>query len=1252
MGVSFKVSKVGTRYRPKLPPPDSPAGAGEKDADPDTSGDAPDPKLTDREVALPGLGDGFAGSVLSANSESNLVGPDHEVSFSLNLFPDGFSVGRPTEGMLLPLLEDAPKLLHPYDRASKTLFSAIEYGWLPSDILDDLPCKYFNGTLICEVRDYRSCMSKFRNSDSSGDEFPRVQKVCLRMGMENVVKDMPSISDDSWTYNDLLQAESQIVKALQPMLYLGPDPSLDRLCRTVPKQVDLGIYKQKLMSKQHDMLEVNHKSTNLDMSSNGYAESLKSQTSFSFKNDSAHHSQCAISRSMPHVQQVDSMKDVTVPSLPLAFQPNYNLVVSCPLSVSSNVVFASAPDQNLRDSWLGLKNPINLLGKRTRSKIQPTSKTNGKRPKQEPPDLVSSQIITSQRDTLLEQEPQRNTTLAQKHQEAQNMQHLRFHDQNSSQQQRSEASIERTGNLEAEMPSYLYQEHVQHIVKEEPGETEILCRIEVEKDREGHAQDIRSEISSEQQTPSCVRALPLQMQEIGAGQSVEKYPKKERASRKRKPSQGPQGSARGSDSHVSKLGDRQRILSSCSTSPNVTVVGLSKDKVASVPAASIGTLSANSASSSSLIQESQLTLPKRKKSKALNKVTSQSMSEIGSLAHVGESNVSFGSNSSSVGIGLLPPSGTDVDPSALERFSKIEVVSQRHGLNSKRNKIEEFPTTKSLSECSLPPARLVMREDTEECGPLTENLCMSKYLIGGSRNAHKTRKITFVRVRFFFRGNGIPFLVDESRCKLILTESEELDMHEVRAEVVFGDKEQHFHTALLHNPHHADLFAAQFASLMEREGYKVVDDQLQPLLSCTRGLSIDSVHTDSRGVTLYPCTTPVTSQSLKPISPFGDSISALNLCQFPPQNIQMPSRAPTSSLNLTRQQQLDIVSHLNSVQQQHPQFQSPLPFVWNNPLVNTNMHVGNATPNSIAHPNTNMQVGNATPNSIPHPNTNMQMGNATPNSIPHLNLLRLQQSKWQNYEQQAILQNKMTILGATNNIVGMGECESGLNVCRNNDHLIQVPGLSHSGTQFLQRGTSETSAAVLAKLRQAGSQGMGVVSGSMPAGSSTYGIFGMTGDGSLLDQILGRSCTDQFQYRDTQPTIFPNKQSLNLSTNNYDQQRQQNMHPRGNLQLPLQQLQQQLACQHDLLTVNQSIRQLQQHQLGSPQQHESQISLMSPKQLSSGSASQQVNTGIANAGSPQVSSQTGASGGSVVNSPMLQGPQKGNYHGKSFMRGQ
>lgn len=51
-----------------------------------------------------------------------------------------------------------------------------------------------------QVRDYRKCASE----RGPGDGFPIVNKVHLRMSLENVVKDIPLISDNSWTYGDLM----------------------------------------------------------------------------------------------------------------------------------------------------------------------------------------------------------------------------------------------------------------------------------------------------------------------------------------------------------------------------------------------------------------------------------------------------------------------------------------------------------------------------------------------------------------------------------------------------------------------------------------------------------------------------------------------------------------------------------------------------------------------------------------------------------------------------------------------------------------------------------------------------------------------------------------------------------------------------------------------------------------------------------------------------------------------------------------
>lgn len=36
------------------------------------------------------------------------------------------------------------------------------------------------------------------------DGSPIINKVCLRMSLENVVKDIPLISDSGWTYGDLM----------------------------------------------------------------------------------------------------------------------------------------------------------------------------------------------------------------------------------------------------------------------------------------------------------------------------------------------------------------------------------------------------------------------------------------------------------------------------------------------------------------------------------------------------------------------------------------------------------------------------------------------------------------------------------------------------------------------------------------------------------------------------------------------------------------------------------------------------------------------------------------------------------------------------------------------------------------------------------------------------------------------------------------------------------------------------------------
>lgn len=56
------------------------------------------------------------------------------------------------------------------------------------------------------MRDYRNCGSDpgVNNGSSADASTPITTKIRLKMSLENVVKDIPSISDSSWTYGDLM----------------------------------------------------------------------------------------------------------------------------------------------------------------------------------------------------------------------------------------------------------------------------------------------------------------------------------------------------------------------------------------------------------------------------------------------------------------------------------------------------------------------------------------------------------------------------------------------------------------------------------------------------------------------------------------------------------------------------------------------------------------------------------------------------------------------------------------------------------------------------------------------------------------------------------------------------------------------------------------------------------------------------------------------------------------------------------------
>ncbi|CAL4956526.1 unnamed protein product [Urochloa decumbens] len=258
MVVSFRLSRRGRRIHPPPSPAPLRPSASAHAADDSRSPAAasldvpPPPPHPPCEAAVSRLDVRIAArSELPDRNETVPVESDLEPSFALNLFPDGYSVGEPGKGMLLYLIGDDPKK-RPYSKASRALISDIEHGCFPQDILHGIPCKFQNGSTVCEVRDYRSVFSN--GDDYSGDDFPRVNRVHLRLGTECVVKDLSSIADASWTYHDQLTAESIILNALQPRLNLDPTPCLEMLCNSSAKKIDLGLNRGRQHNKETSVL--------------------------------------------------------------------------------------------------------------------------------------------------------------------------------------------------------------------------------------------------------------------------------------------------------------------------------------------------------------------------------------------------------------------------------------------------------------------------------------------------------------------------------------------------------------------------------------------------------------------------------------------------------------------------------------------------------------------------------------------------------------------------------------------------------------------------------------------------------------------------------------------------------------------------------------------------------------------------------------------------------------------------------------
>lgn len=1313
MGISFKVSKTGTRYRPNTLLQSDNSIDGSSDNSRETSRILPTKSLQADIIdeAVVGI------TSKSLSSAGCLISAENEVSFTLNLFPDGYNIGKPSESEAVhqATLQDTSKFLHPYDRTSETLFSAIESGRLPGDFLDDVPCKYVNGTLTCEVRDYRKCVPEPGNSVPSADRSPVINKVCLKMSMENVVKDIPLISEDTWTYGDLMEVESRILKALQPQLSLDPSPNLDRLCdNPAPTKLNLGLCsgrKKRLRQIPEVTVTSNNRIHGKKVCIDRVPESSNCRVGDSGPlstdmmsqhipgNLNAHNVSSSIMLAQRHKS---FMPDASVPALPLASsQSKYQMSIGNPRMMQDHgsgsvgnapVVSPAVPDmisyaENMNSS-------ASLHGKRDNQDAQ-FSGLSGYNKRARLTSVgsegIHQQQIGPHMDGLHGSDLQWKNTQLQQQPNARGIQYA-----NPTVQRYSPQVFEGVLNQEAGAASFTAgQQGLRYGPKEEKIDTEKLDRPELNQSKNdmtmiemetNHLDSQQSRFQQRLPQHGFMRPGFSQTPWNNFGQHIEKDSRKEDQLQKRKSAQSPRLSA--GVLAQSPFSPKSAELSSGSFGTQFGVVGTTaafgssqkeKSAVTSIPSVG-GTPSLTSSANDSMQRQQQAQIAAKRKSNSLPKTPA--MSGVASPASVGNTSVPPNAQSPSVGTPPLP------DQTMLERFSRIEMVTNRYRLNCKKNKADDYSLRKtniyspqSLSVCL---SNAFNNEDyKDDAGPL------SKSLICGSMNIPKTRVLNFVQAERGVQGNNFG-----ARTRLIMSEKPSdgtVAMH-------YGDIDDsdfliaEDYLPTLPNTHLADLLASQFHSLMLREGY-LVDDHLQQKptrmnMASNSQPNVPVAPPNNPAMEMQQYAEPVSSQPSNEVAkPSNSGNASLNSSQnhlpntrmLPPGNpqaLQMSQGLVPGVSMPARSQQMDPQPSLQQQQQQHQQHQQNQHSL----IQQQNQHAQfQRSPLMLGtNPLSQLTIGQ---------NSGMQLSNQMVNKPSPLQIQMLQAQQQQHQQQQQQHQhqqqqrkmmmglgnvgmgnmgNNLAGLGNLGNVIGMGNARGmggtgmsmpGLgNMGQNSMNLSQTSSITNAFTQQLRSGqlTHQQAQIMATKLKMASQRA------NMLGGPQSAAIPGMSGARqmnpggasglSMLGQTLNRANINPMQRSGMGPMGPPKLMTgMNLYMNQQQQQfQQQQIQQQQQLQ---QQLQQQQLQQQETTSPLQAV--LSPQQVGSPGIQQQLSQQASPQQMSqrtpmspqmSGGANHPMSTGNLDAcpASPL------GSVGSITNSPMeLPGVNKSNSMGNS-----
>ncbi|KAG8052455.1 hypothetical protein GUJ93_ZPchr0001g32872 [Zizania palustris] len=1255
MGISFRLSKVGVRVHPTAraaaPAPAPVASEAEKTS---ASEEGFRSKIN-REDGIIEITNDANGITISPTC-SRMILPEHEVSFIFSLYDRGYFIAKPSVMDPCQSSIHDGKTLHPYDKASEKLFSAIEAGRLPGDLLDEIPSKYDNGSVICEIRDYRKHVSN-QVPASSADLGVLVNKVRLQMTFENVVRDITRISDDSWSYRDFMlnlgigkkrrpKHNLEVVVTSNNMSH-GKKVCIDRVSENT-KSDDISVAGGNASHQVLDKIVIQNMS--------GVSQTFRP-------------SNCSQDASrMGMLPQPIIQQTVNYPAVGndrgAGTPVNYNGVNS---GITSPQNLMAYNENVVANGLLSVKREMSDAPLQDPKRVKPTVSIDDMQQQQQQQKQTRPQSVG-----LGGEELQWKNQLLHQQLDVKGMQYT-----SSLNGQRYPYRM--MNNIqESGAPFYFNPQGMRYGTKQEQIDgmdrlKDALQAMVPETSVLDHQQTQSQHLSQQAVTRNNLQSMAQWQNPRFPGEDMKKeeiLQRRKLAPISRVPSvpmvQSPVSSKSGDISSISMGGQFGSAVTSA-------VMGSQKDKFAANSNAAVGYPSVASSPSDSMhrMQQPSVTPSKRKSNSVPKK--QPYVSGVGSPASVTSMHAVLNASSPSIG---TAPMG---DQSILERFLKIDAISQRYKLHSKKNKLDNLPQRKPMINASEEDVATGLSNcfHAEDFRDETKPLCNS--IMGGTTNTLKTRILNFVVNNRMYQGPTKPF-------RIIFKEKSDGTVW-----MQYGDPEDFDHQnsheciLILSTKYYADLLAKELVAQMEREGHAKTDDQVLLItppgnLSALSGILPDNTANDVKqdggisqqlNATAHANMTPGIPLQQHPANRMLPSVNNQELAmqQGYMQGATMPPRSQQLDQNLIQQQQQPNAHsqlqqpsslHLNQMQRrQH------LPM---NPSLSQMLGSGSNLPMASSH------VGNK----------------AAPNVLQ----LQMMQQAQQQHTGQMSRKVMMGLGSAVNmgntvnnvglnsigNVMGMG------NVRPISSTMGSMPLLGNNPNQMLgvasnlsATGLRAMNPAAIAKMR------MGLM---QQRAASMYTQTGMVGipPGScspILPSSASLSMTSHLNRSNINPlqramSMGPPKmpggnyplaaQQMQLQQMQHQQQFQQN--PQQQQQQQLQQIQQQQQLQQQQIQQQQQQQQQiqqqqqQQQQMGSPLQQAAQVgspagsqqssvmpqhqqispqqmATMSP-QLSSGTMQQFHNNAINHVAtpgpppSPQLSSQTHGSVNSIVNSPMEQ----------------